>query len=763
MHLFVISVTLDNPSGLPESLSPYYYNYNLLDVDIASEQFVYNEFKTEKASIRILCSRERLRKLLSLKQRMKITLCQSDQFLGKGSLSLKPLLTDDVLKCEVEMGIESESASFVDVTLEVQKDNSSLPTIKDIDHTENRLFVKRSLARCFEAVSDVKTSLSDYSLSQEQNELCPATPDVSPFIVDSAEIEQTVPKTVRSSASDNLSPFEEVVRNSPHQEFRTVHNCEAVAGLQKNNGGANTTSTEPVSKNRLKSTWEHLTSSTDSCVHPVQDDLSFSSNINVPVHRVHVSTQTELSSESITPSPYAISRSCLSGECEESGNAIHQYQFSIEIHSIHNINLEEGLKCCVRFRYPFFGSQQPVVVQPPVSLVLGGENYFSASTYSFVFACSEDSLHNQLYCHPILLEVLMERGNCHSLVGIAQVPLGEVLKNEKVSLGNDVYQRCSLKVPVSAVVSQLTCAFVHCTLTLEYQKGFPPAETQGLPSASEYLAATELEMWKASEEETFTKEMKKKEACYLFQLQEEWERREKERQAVFTQKFQAYNCLEVQLRNTLEAAQCEQRKLLSRETELQQLYRKLSFEEQSIAKQCQAKVMQCQLLYEGKLEVQREKTEELLKTVERLKSQVSELSARLTSKDAEFDEYKQKVISKPESRLQAELIMVHIEKTELEKKLSTALRAKKHYKDQWTQAMKELAAYRHNELKSAQSILQRQQQELESVKIHSEEQKIIRKDLTQVKEEVSSCHSSTWMLRGPSLLPAEQSKSPPDH
>jgi hypothetical protein len=133
--------------------------------------------------------------------------------------------------------------------------------------------------------------------------------------------------------------------------------------------------------------------------------------------------------------------------------------------------------------YPFFGSQQPVVLQPPVSLVLGGENYFSASTYSFVFACSEDSLHKQLYCHPMSLEVLMARGNYHNLVGIAQVPLGEVLKNEKVSLRNKVHQRCSLKVPVSAVVSQLTCAFVHCTLTLEYQglvlkKGFPPAETQ---------------------------------------------------------------------------------------------------------------------------------------------------------------------------------------------------------------------------------------------------------------------------------------------
>ena len=62
----------------------------------------------------------------------------------------------------------------------------------------------------------------------------------------------------------------------------------------------------------------------------------------------------------------------------------------------------------------------------------------------------------------------------------------------------------------------------------------------GLPSASEYLAATELEVWKASQEETFTKEMKKKEACYLFQLQEEWERREKERQTVFTQKVIVY-------------------------------------------------------------------------------------------------------------------------------------------------------------------------------------------------------------------------------
>ena len=43
-----------------------------MDVDITSEQFLIKEFINEKASIRILCSREQLKKLFSLKQHMKV-------------------------------------------------------------------------------------------------------------------------------------------------------------------------------------------------------------------------------------------------------------------------------------------------------------------------------------------------------------------------------------------------------------------------------------------------------------------------------------------------------------------------------------------------------------------------------------------------------------------------------------------------------------------------------------------------------------------
>ena len=68
---------------------------------------------------------------------------------------------------------------------------------------------------------------------------------------------------------------------------------------------------------------------------------------------------------------------------------------------------------------------------------------------------------------------------------ILQVPLSEVFRNEKVSLGGNIYQRCSLKVPAfSPMLSQITCAFICCTLTLEDQ-GPPPLEKKAVPVQSE--------------------------------------------------------------------------------------------------------------------------------------------------------------------------------------------------------------------------------------------------------------------------------------
>ena len=45
--------------------------------------------------------------------------------------------------------------------------------------------------------------------------------------------------------------------------------------------------------------------------------------------------------------------------------------------------------------------------------------------------------------------------------------------------------------------------------------------------------------------------------------------------------------------------------------------------------------------------------------------QVSDLSSSLSSKDREFDAHRQQVLSKPESKLQAEVTMIHMEKVVL--------------------------------------------------------------------------------------------------
>ena len=42
--------------------------------------------------------------------------------------------------------------------------------------------------------------------------------------------------------------------------------------------------------------------------------------------------------------------------------------------------------------------------------------------------------------------------------------------------------------------------------------------------------------------------------------------------------------------------------------------------------------------------------------------QVSDLSSKLATRGSEFDAYRQQVLSRPESKLQAELTMIHMEK-----------------------------------------------------------------------------------------------------
>lgn len=224
----------------------------------------------------------------------------------------------------------------------------------------------------------------------------------------------------------------------------------------------------------------------------------------------------------------------------------------------------------------------------------------------------------------------------------------------------------------------------------------------------------------------------------MSRLAHEWEEREKEREQLLSQKLHRYSELEKQLQTTLRDIQVQQQKLQQKELQLMQERELLSCDREEVARQLERTKQDYQLQHQQLTERERIRTEELQAQNKNLRKQVAELEQRCRDKDSEFDAYRQQLYSKPESRLQAELSMAHMEKVELERKLESLVKSKQHYKDQWVKALRELAAVRQKEQASTRERLRRQQQELEAMRasyLQQEEHNGIRKQLEEVKTE----------------------------
>lgn len=75
--------------------------------------------------------------------------------------------------------------------------------------------------------------------------------------------------------------------------------------------------------------------------------------------------------------------------------------------------------------------------------------------------------------------------------------------------------------------------------------------------------------------------------------------------------------------------------------------------------------------------------------------------------------------------------MLNIERVELERKLDSMTKAKTHYKEQWTRALQEIAMMKKREEANAKTLLKKQQQELEHLRMRylaAEENELIKND-----------------------------------
>ncbi|XP_008050016.1 centrosomal protein of 120 kDa isoform X3 [Carlito syrichta] len=372
----------------------------------------------------------------------------------------------------------------------------------------------------------------------------------------------------------------------------------------------------------------------------------------------------------------------------------HHFCFSIDLRSIHALEIGFPINCILRYSYPFFGSAAPIMTNPPVEVRKNMEVFLPQSYCAFDFATMPHQLQDTFLRIPLLVELWhKDKMSKDLLLGIARIQLSHILSSEKTRFLGSNGEQCwrqtySESVPVIAAQgSSNRIVDLSYTVTLEdyglvkmreifvsdsYQSvpavqqkpsSLPPApcpsEIQTEPRETlEYKAALELEMWKEMQEDIFENQLKQKELAHMQALAEEWKKRDRERESLVKKKLND--------------------------------------------------------------------AENKYKILER-----------------EFQQFKDQQNSKPEIRLQSEINLLTLEKVELERKLESATKSKLHYKQQWGRALKELARLKQREQESQMARLKKQQEELEQMRLRylaAEEKDTVkteRQELLDIRNELN--------------------------
>ncbi|XP_070268635.1 centrosomal protein of 120 kDa isoform X1 [Myotis yumanensis] len=457
----------------------------------------------------------------------------------------------------------------------------------------------------------------------------------------------------------------------------------------------------------------------------------------------------------------------------------HHFCFSIDLRSIHDLEVGFPINCILRYSYPFFGSAAPIMTNPPVEVRKNMEVFLPQSYCAFDFATMPHQLQDTFLRIPLLIELWhKDKMSKDLLLGIARIQLSNILSSEKTRFLGSNGEQCwrqtySESVPfIAAQGSNNRIINLSYTMTLEdygilktreifvsdssqgltavqqNSSCLPPApcpsEVQTEPRETlEYKAALELEMWKERQEDIFENQLKQKELAHMQALAEEWKKRDRERESLVKKKVAEYTLLEGKLQKTLIDLEKREHQLAITESELQQERRELKSEREQNLQELQNSIRRAKEDCVHQVELERLKIKQLEEDKHRLQQQVNDAENKYKILEKEFQQFKDQQSNKPELRLQSEINLLTLEKVELERKLESATKSKLHYKQQWGRALKELARLKQREQESQMARLKKQQEELEQMRLRylaSEEKDTVkteRQELLDIRNELN--------------------------
>uniref|UniRef100_A0A1I8HUP3 C2 domain-containing protein n=1 Tax=Macrostomum lignano TaxID=282301 RepID=A0A1I8HUP3_9PLAT len=250
----------------------------------------------------------------------------------------------------------------------------------------------------------------------------------------------------------------------------------------------------------------------------------------------------------------------------------------------------------------------------------------------------------------------------------------------------------------------------------------PPA---GVSEADMYHAAMELELWKEAAKEAFEAGLKRREQTLVMAFAREFRRRDAEREAAHKKRSAEYEQLTEKLQAAIADVEEKERRLANGQRDLLQRRDDLQRRHDSRLKELQDASNRMQADCQQRIELERARCRQLEEQVAAAKSASHDWERRWKETEAALKRMRDAECDRPE-----------LEKSELERRLEQAQRAKQQYKQQLGRCLKELAASRQREQAAQSAALQRQQTELEHMRLRylaAEEQDLVRKERGELK------------------------------
>ncbi|XP_032700264.1 centrosomal protein of 120 kDa isoform X2 [Lontra canadensis] len=384
----------------------------------------------------------------------------------------------------------------------------------------------------------------------------------------------------------------------------------------------------------------------------------------------------------------------------------HHFCFSIDLRSIHDLEVGFPINCILRYSYPFFGSAAPIMTNPPIEVRKNMEVFLPQSYCAFDFATLPHQLQDTFLRIPLLVELWhKDKMSKDLLLGIARIQLSNVLSSEKTRFLGSSGEQCwrqtySESVPfIAAQGSNNRIMDLSYTVTLEdyglvkmreilvsdssqglsavQQKppSVPPApcpsEVQTEPRETlEYKAALELEMWKEMQEDIFENQLKQKELAHMQALAEEWKKRDRERESLVKKKVAEYTVLEGKLQKTLVDLEKREQQLVLAESEVQRERKELKLERERNLQELQDSIRRSKEDCVHQVELERLKMRQLEEDKLRLQQQLNDAENKYKILEKEFLQFKDQQSNKPEIRLQSEINLLTLEKREQESQMA---------------------------------------------------------------------------------------------